>query len=74
MSIASPLTRPSPTSGAAHAHGVQTPVRSRAEMEALIALPGMRSACLSRGKLGLHEEFPEAVAQAIEPFLNPDAR
>jgi pimeloyl-ACP methyl ester carboxylesterase len=50
-------------------YGMQTPVRSRAEMEALVALPGMRSACLSRGKLGLHEEFPEEVAQAIEPFV-----
>lgn len=50
-------------------YGMQTPPRSRAEIEALIALPGMRSACLAQGKLGLHEEFPEAVAQAIEPFL-----
>lgn len=49
--------------------GMQTPPRSRAEMEALIALPGMRSACLPQGKLGLHEEFSDAVAQAIEPFL-----
>jgi hypothetical protein len=29
----------------------------------------MRSACLPQGKLGLHEEFSDAVAQAIEPFL-----
>jgi pimeloyl-ACP methyl ester carboxylesterase len=50
-------------------YGTQTPPRSRAEMEALMALPGMRSACLPQGKLGLHEEFPDAVAQAIEPFI-----
>jgi hypothetical protein len=50
-------------------YGMQTPPRSRAEMEALIALPGMRSACLPQGKLGVHEEFSDAVAQAIEPFL-----
>jgi pimeloyl-ACP methyl ester carboxylesterase len=50
-------------------YGAQTPPRSRAEMEALAALPGMRSACLPRGKLALHEEFPDAVAEAITPFL-----
>ena len=50
-------------------YGMQTPPRSRAEIEALIALPGMRSACLPQGKLGLHEEFPDAVAQVVEPFL-----
>jgi pimeloyl-ACP methyl ester carboxylesterase len=49
-------------------YGAQTPPRSRAEMEALAALAGVRSACLP-GKLALHEEYPEAVAQAIEPFL-----
>jgi pimeloyl-ACP methyl ester carboxylesterase len=54
-------------------YGSQTPARSRAEMEALIALPGIRSACLPRGKLGLHEEFPEDVAFAIEPFLSQAA-
>jgi pimeloyl-ACP methyl ester carboxylesterase len=54
-------------------YSVQTPVRSRAEMEALVALPGIGSACLAQGKLGLHEEFPEAVAQAIAPFLSQGA-
>jgi len=50
-------------------YGSQTPPRSRAEMEALAAHPGMRSACLPQGKLSLYEEFPDAVAEAIEPFL-----
>jgi pimeloyl-ACP methyl ester carboxylesterase len=50
-------------------YGMQTPPRSRAEMEALASIPGIRSACLPQGKLSLHEEFPDAVAQAIEPFL-----
>jgi pimeloyl-ACP methyl ester carboxylesterase len=50
-------------------YGAQTPPRSRSEMEALAAVPRMRSACLPAGKLALHEEFPEAAAQAIEPFL-----
>jgi hypothetical protein len=35
----------------------------------LAAVPRVRSACLPAGKLALHEEFPEAAAQAIEPFL-----
>jgi pimeloyl-ACP methyl ester carboxylesterase len=50
-------------------YGTQTPSRSRAEMEALAAVPGLRSACLPKGKLALHEEFPDAVAQAVMPFL-----
>ena len=50
-------------------YGAQTPPRSRAEMEALAGVPGMRCACLPQGKLALHEEFPDAVAQAIVPFL-----
>jgi pimeloyl-ACP methyl ester carboxylesterase len=50
-------------------YGAQTPPRSRAEMEALAAVPGMQSIRLPQGKLALHEEFPEAVAQAVRPFL-----
>jgi pimeloyl-ACP methyl ester carboxylesterase len=50
-------------------YGSQTPPRSRAEMDALATVPGMRSVRLPQGKLALHEEFPDAVAQAIEPFL-----
>lgn len=50
-------------------YGAQTPPRSRAEMEALAALPGMRAARLPAGKLSLYEEFPDQVAQAVAPFL-----
>ena len=38
-------------------------------LSAYYSLPGVRSSCLPHGKLGLHEEFPDAVAQAVEPFL-----
>jgi pimeloyl-ACP methyl ester carboxylesterase len=50
-------------------HGAQTPARSRAEMEALAAVPGVQSECLPEGKLSVYEEFPSAVAKVIEPFL-----
>jgi pimeloyl-ACP methyl ester carboxylesterase len=50
-------------------YGTQTPSRSRAEMDALAAVPGKRSAGLPYGKLALQEEFPDPVAQAIMPFL-----
>jgi pimeloyl-ACP methyl ester carboxylesterase len=55
-------------------YGAQTPSRSRAEMEALVAVPGMRGACLPLGKLAIHEEFCDVVAQAIAPFLAADDR
>jgi hypothetical protein len=38
-------------------------------MEALAALPHVRAARLAVGKLLVHEEFPDEVAAAIEPFL-----
>ena len=50
-------------------YGAQTPSRSRAEMEALASVPSIRSAKLPLGKLSVHEEFPDLVAEAIEPFL-----
>jgi len=50
-------------------YGNQTPPRSRAEIAALAAIPGMRSVCIPRGKLALHEEFPAEVEQSIMPFL-----
>jgi len=50
-------------------YGAETPSRSRAEMEALAALPGVRSVKLARGKLAVHEEFPDTIAVAIEAFL-----
>ena len=50
-------------------YGAETPPRSRAEMEALAAIPGIRSMTLSRGKLSVHEEFPGAVFEAMDQFL-----
>lgn len=50
-------------------YGDNTPPRSRAEMEALTELPNVQVARLPRGKLSIHEEFPEAVEQAMVPFL-----
>jgi pimeloyl-ACP methyl ester carboxylesterase len=50
-------------------YGADTPPRSRMEMEALAALPGVESHCLAHGSLGVHEEEPEAIAAAASPFL-----
>ena len=46
-----------------------TPPKSKAEMEALAALPSIRVARLSSGKLAVHEECPDAAANAIRSFL-----
>jgi pimeloyl-ACP methyl ester carboxylesterase len=54
-------------------YGAETPPRSRAEMEAFAALPGIRSVRLPRGKLSIHEEFPDAVSEIIESFLSLNA-
>ncbi|WP_188906923.1 alpha/beta fold hydrolase [Aureimonas endophytica] len=51
-------------------YGDRTPRRSKAEMAALGALPGVRTLVLPRGKLGLHEEYPDLVADAIRRFLD----
>jgi pimeloyl-ACP methyl ester carboxylesterase len=50
-------------------YGAETPPKSRAEMEALAAVPGIRTARLPQGKLAVHEEFPDATFGAIAPFL-----
>jgi pimeloyl-ACP methyl ester carboxylesterase len=50
-------------------YGSETPRRSLAEIEALAALPGIRSVRLPRGKLSVHEEFADATVEAITPFL-----
>jgi pimeloyl-ACP methyl ester carboxylesterase len=48
--------------------GESTPKKSRMEMDALSAIPGVESVVLP-GSLGLHEEYPDAVNQAVLPFL-----
>ena len=51
-------------------YGAETPSRSRAEMDALAAVPGVRTERLPRGKLSVHEEFPDEVASFVGPFLS----
>jgi pimeloyl-ACP methyl ester carboxylesterase len=51
-------------------YGGETPPKSRAEIEALADLPNVRATRLATGKLAIHEELPDAVADAITPFLN----
>lgn len=50
-------------------YGAGTPPRSKAEIEALSALPNIRSLGLPRGRLAIHEEFPDEVAAVIVTFL-----
>lgn len=51
-------------------YGEGTPRRSRAEMEALAEVAGVRTIVLPQGRLALHEEYPEQVAEAITRFLD----
>jgi pimeloyl-ACP methyl ester carboxylesterase len=55
-------------------YGAETPARSRAEMEALAALPNVDSVQLPCGKLAVHEEFPDATVEAVAPFLRGEPR
>jgi pimeloyl-ACP methyl ester carboxylesterase len=50
-------------------YGATTPRGSKSEMIALAALPHVRSVQLPCGKLAVHEEFPDAVADAVRSFL-----
>ena len=50
-------------------YGGETPRRSLAEMEALGQLPGVETIRLACGKLSVHEEFPDDVVAALQPFL-----
>lgn len=50
-------------------HAAETPRKSRAEMRALSQLPNIEDVELPVGKLGVHEEFPDEVAEAILGFL-----
>ena len=50
-------------------YGAATPRRSKAEMEALASVPRVRSVVLPHGKLAVHEEFPDEVAEAVRSFL-----
>ncbi|MBW4555030.1 MAG: alpha/beta hydrolase [Trichormus sp. ATA11-4-KO1] len=48
--------------------GESSPPKSREEMNALAALPGVQSVVIP-GSLGLHEEYPDIVFTAIQDFL-----
>ncbi|MCS6794300.1 MAG: alpha/beta hydrolase [Oscillatoriaceae bacterium SKW80] len=48
--------------------GEQTPAKSRLEMEVLVSFTGVQK-CWLPGSLGLHEEHPWELANAILPFL-----
>lgn len=50
-------------------YGDETSPKSRAEMEALADVPKVRIERLPRGKLSIHEEFPDDVAAVVGPFL-----
>ena len=49
--------------------GEQIPPKSRAEMEVLAHFTAVQVYRMP-GSLGLHEEYPEALAEAVLPFLN----
>ena len=51
-------------------YGPDTPPKSRAEMEALAALPGIESRLLERGTLGMAEELAGDLAPLIDGFLS----
>jgi pimeloyl-ACP methyl ester carboxylesterase len=50
-------------------YGAATPRRSKAEIETLRNLPRVQCRELPVGKLGVHEEFPALVADAVRSFL-----
>lgn len=52
--------------------GEQAPPQSKAEMEAIAALPGVQTHRLP-GSLGLHEEFPTELAAVVIPFLRQES-
>jgi pimeloyl-ACP methyl ester carboxylesterase len=48
--------------------GESSPAKSRVEMDALTTLPGVQTVVLP-GSLGMHEEYPQAVVEAVRDFL-----
>lgn len=50
-------------------YGEETPSKSRSEMDAIAAVPSVRIVRLPKGKLSIHEEFPDEVVRLIGPFL-----
>ncbi len=62
-----------PTAPTLMVYGADTPLRSRIEMEAILALPGLRCSRVASGSLGLHEENAALVAEIVLPFLGEAA-
>ncbi|MGF6660082.1 pimeloyl-ACP methyl ester carboxylesterase [Paraburkholderia atlantica] len=54
-------------------YGDETPPKSRAEMEALGQLADVQVEWVMKGKLAIHEEFPEIVSIAIRRFLTKES-
>ena len=50
-------------------YGADTPKKSKAEMAELAALPNVRAVLLPAGKLAVHEEFADEVADTLRGFL-----
>jgi pimeloyl-ACP methyl ester carboxylesterase len=50
-------------------YGAATPHKSKAEMQALTAVPHVRCVELPKGKLAIYEEFPDTVAETVKSFL-----
>ena len=48
--------------------GESSPPKSRAEMDAIAALASVQSVVLP-GSLGMHEEYSDAVVEAVGDFL-----
>ena len=53
-------------------YGAATPRRSKAEMETLASVLHVRFVELPDGRLAVHEEFPDAVAEAVRSVLPQD--
>ncbi|MBV8526065.1 MAG: alpha/beta hydrolase [Acetobacteraceae bacterium] len=51
-------------------YGAETPPKSRSEMEALCQSPGVQSCLLPKGKLAVHEEYPDEVWRVLKSFLS----
>jgi len=51
-------------------YGAETPRKSRAEMEALASVSGVRTFVAARGKLAFYEEFASDLVQPITCFLH----
>jgi pimeloyl-ACP methyl ester carboxylesterase len=51
-------------------YGGETPRKSLSEMEALTTLPNVTAYRIDRGKLSIHEEFPDLAVPPIEVFLS----